>query len=246
VSDPRSWHVIEDAQRFSYADYETACRRPGYQGTERYLSILAPIFKGRKRVLDIGCGQGIFLRLLRAQGVPGVGVDADDAVLSLAREEGLSVVRDDAIGYLRANKGAYDSLFCSHVIEHLPFEQVVDLLEAACRCLPAGGLFVLVFPNPASLRMQLNYFWRDPTHVRFYQRDLIVAVLAHYGLAIDPRFPQAASWGWESLADAIPPRDGWNRLKRAVRSWLRRQLEIDGALLNQPEDALIVARKRDA
>lgn len=229
--------------RFSYSDYETICRSGGYGNIRRYLSLLAPIFKGCKKVLDIGCGQGIFLQLLASQGTPAIGVDSDEKLLALARASRVNVLQSDALDYLKTTEDEFDGMFCSHLIEHLQIDAVVALLEAACHRLTKGGLFVLVFPNPASLRMQLNFFWRDPTHVRFYQRDLIAAMLTHYGLCINPNYPEATSWRWASLAEAVPSQGFWIELKRRVRASVQRQLEIDSALLTAPEDALIVAQK---
>jgi 2-polyprenyl-3-methyl-5-hydroxy-6-metoxy-1,4-benzoquinol methylase len=230
-------------RRFSYSDYEATCRSGGYHTARRYLSMLVPIFKDCKNVLDIGCGQGIFLQLLQSQAIPATGVDSDEQLLTVARQNGAKVVQADALEYLRTTPEEFDGMFCSHLIEHLPFDAVVNLLETACQRLANGGRFVLVFPNPASLNMQLNFFWRDPTHVRFYQRDLIAAVLTHYGLTIDTTFPEATSWRWASLAEALPPQGLWSNFKRSVRSKIRRQLEIDDRLLEQPEDVLIVAHK---
>lgn len=230
-------------KRFAYSDYEDKCRSGSYHAARRYLSMLLPIFEGCKRVLDIGCGPGIFLQLVQAKGIPASGVDSDEQLLEIARRSGAEVVQADAIQFLNAAPEEFDGMFCSHLIEHFCFDKVVDLLEGACARLASGGTLVLVFPNPASLTMQLNFFWRDPTHVRFYQRDLIVALLTHYGLAIDTSFPEAISWKWGSLSEAQPPRGLWNDFKRRVRSTIRWQLEIDNGLLEQPEDALIVARK---
>jgi SAM-dependent methyltransferase len=230
-------------KRFDYSDYEAQCRSGGYHTARRYLSMLVPIFEGCNRVLDMGCGQGIFLQLLQAKGISAVGVDSNQQLLAIARRSGAEVVQADVIQYLNAATGEFDGMFCSHLIEHLCFDQVVDLLEGACTRLASRGVLVLLFPNPASLNMQLNYFWRDPTHVRLYQRDLIVALLTHYGLAIETGFPEAISWASTSLAGGNPRLGLWRRLARQLRATLRRQLEIDTGLLNQPEDVLIVARK---
>jgi SAM-dependent methyltransferase len=229
--------------RFSYSDYEAACRSGGYHTTRRYLSMLMPIFKGCTRVLDIGCGQGIFLELLHSQGIMPTGIDTDEHLVAMARRSGAEVIQADVFDYLSGTANEFDGIFSAHLIEHFPFEKVIDLLEGASRHLARGGVFVLVFPNPASLRMQLNFFWRDPTHVRFYQRDLVAAVLKHYGLTIDTTYPESASWEWASLGEAQPTKGVWNRFKRSMRSRIQRQLEIDHALLEQPEDVLIVARK---
>jgi SAM-dependent methyltransferase len=78
-----------------------------------------------------------------------------------------------------------DGIFCSHLLEHLPFERVVRLIELIVTRLQPGGVLGLVFPNPGSIRLHLFGFWRDPEHVRFYNGDLIASVCRHYGFKLE-------------------------------------------------------------
>ena len=159
----------------------------GLRGTEsdlirRLLRRHLPRFRGCRRVLDLGCGEGHFLQLSIEAGIPCEGVDRDPRLVESGRQAGLPMVVGDAVAHLQAHQSSYDGIFCSHLIEHMPFSQVCLLIEAAAKALlPDGGL-LLVFPNPESIRMQCFGFWKDPEHVRFYHADLVRSVCDHTGL----------------------------------------------------------------
>lgn len=167
---------------FDYSDYELQCR-----DREWNLSLLAeylPYFQDCRQVLDIACGPGLFLELLAEHGIASLGIERNPTVVELARKHGWAVVESDVFAFLAESSDTYDGVFCSHFIEHLPFEQVLKLIELTVPRVNPGGTFVLVFPNPESIRMQLFGFWRDPEHVRFYHPELIEAVCKHYGFTI--------------------------------------------------------------
>ena len=59
-------------------------------------------FRDAAPVLDVGCGRGEFLGLLREAGVEARGVDADADMVAFARGEGLDVEQADALAYLES------------------------------------------------------------------------------------------------------------------------------------------------
>lgn len=172
----------EHAGSFDYAAYEERCR--DRQWNRELLSEYVPYFSGCRRVLDLACGPGLFLELLTEQGIAGLGVERNGVLVELVRSQGSEVVEQDVFTFLAGTVMTFDGIFCSHFLEHLPFEQVIRLIELILPRLEAGGTLVLVFPNPESMRMQLFGFWRDPEHVRFYHPELIEAVCTHYGLVV--------------------------------------------------------------
>ncbi|MBI3245241.1 MAG: class I SAM-dependent methyltransferase [Deltaproteobacteria bacterium] len=181
---------------FDYADYERQCRDRRWNR-----DLLAPYvehFRGCRQVLDLACGPGLFLELLAENGIAATGVERNPEAVRLVREQGGSVVEADVFAFLAESPAAYDGVFCSHFIEHLPFEKVLSLIESIAHRLEPGGTFVLVFPNPESIRMQLFGFWRDPEHVRFYHPELIEAVCKHYGFSV-------VAFNWREAPFAVPP-----------------------------------------
>ena len=168
---------------FDYSDYESQLMDQDYirmlQGPR------VRFFKGCRRVLDLGCGPGIFLELLKEASLQATGVDRSEAIVDKARRKGLDVVHADLFDYLLETREDYDGIFCSHLLEHLPFEKVVRLIERVVTRLLPGGTLVFVLPNPGSIRLHLFGFWRDPEHIRFYTGNLISSVCQHYGLKVD-------------------------------------------------------------
>ena len=142
-------------------------------------------FKDCRRVLDLACGPGFFLELLREAGIDAVGVDRNEYLVEKVRLKQLQAVHSDVFHYLEMLEEGVDGIFCSHFVEHLPFDRVVRLVELITMRLHPGGVLVLVLPNPGSIRLHLFGFWRDPEHVRFYTGNLIASVCRHYGLSVE-------------------------------------------------------------
>jgi SAM-dependent methyltransferase len=169
--------------RFDYGHYLDSVQ-DGEQ-VKQNLAAFVPFFRDCKQVLDLGCGTGPFLKNLRDAGIDAVGVDADSIAAQSAEASGLQVIRADVLQFLRDSRESFDGIFCSHLVEHLPFESVVELVEGVAARLASGGILVMAFPNPESLDMQLFHFWVDPQHVRFYHPTLVQAMLRHYGMEIE-------------------------------------------------------------
>ncbi|MGD0914981.1 MAG: class I SAM-dependent methyltransferase [Thermodesulfobacteriota bacterium] len=167
---------------FSYSDYESRLMDSEYI---RMLQLpRVRFFKDCKRVLDLACGPGVFLELLKEAGIQAMGVDRDEQIVMKARLKNLDVIQADIFEHLERAGESYDGIFCSHFLEHIPFDRVVRLIELIANGLDPGGVLVFVLPNPGSIRLHLFGFWRDPEHVRFYTGNLIASVCQHYGLSV--------------------------------------------------------------
>lgn len=121
----------------------------------------------RKSVLDLGCGRGEWLALLRKLNIEGVGVDTNEGQLAEARENGLAVVNGDALEYLRSQQEAsYAAITAFHIFEHLPFPVLAEWLVEIRRVLCPGGVLIAETPNPENLIVGANTFHLDPTHTK--------------------------------------------------------------------------------
>lgn len=119
------------------------------------------------RALDVGCGRGEWLQVLRSEGIDGYGVDLDAGMLDACREEGLAVEQGDALAWLAAQPDASLALITAfHVVEHIPFDGVQQLVDQAHRVLQPGGLLIMETPNPDNLSVGAHTFYLDPTHER--------------------------------------------------------------------------------
>jgi len=114
--------------------------------------------------LDLGCGRGEFLHILRELGIDSIGVDSNADVIRRLQDESFTVVEQDIVAYLETNEQMYSGASMLQVAEHLSpstIENVLTLL--ASRLLP-GALLIVETPNPLST-FALGVFHTDPTHI---------------------------------------------------------------------------------
>ena len=129
-------------------------------------SVYLDDFRAAAPVLDIGCGRGEFLSLLREAGVEARGIDVDAEMVTHRREEGLEVEQADALSHLASlEDDSLGGIFCAHVLEHLSPPALFRLLELAVAKLRSGGVFAAETPNPLSL-VALANFTADLSHDR--------------------------------------------------------------------------------
>ena len=116
-------------------------------------------------VLDVGCGRGEWLELLKEKGVQATGVDSNRLMAEQCLASGLKVTCGNAIDYLRSLPDNTVSAVTSfHVIEHLRFKDLVELIDQIVRVLRPGGLLVFETPNPENIIVGSSNFYLDPTH----------------------------------------------------------------------------------
>jgi SAM-dependent methyltransferase len=123
-------------------------------------------FRQAAPVLDIGCGRGELLSLLREAGVEARGIDADADMVAYARGEGLDVEQADLVEYLeRVGNASLGGIFMGQVVEHLPPGVLVRSLELAAAKLRPGGLLIAETINPLS-PLALRHYFADLTHAQ--------------------------------------------------------------------------------
>jgi SAM-dependent methyltransferase len=146
-------------------------------------------FRNAGPVLDIGCGRGELIALLRDAGVAARGIDANADMVAYARGDGLDVEQADAIGYLSGlDDRELGGVFLGQVVEHLPSATLVRLLELAARKLRPGGLLVAETINPLSPLALRNYF-ADLTHAQPLVPETLELLARQVGFAeVEIRF----------------------------------------------------------
>ena len=154
-------------------------------------------FEGCQRVVDVGCGDGDFVELLREQGHDAFGVDSDPIVIQHLRERQIPVVEAEVVAYLKSvEPESLDGVFTAHLVEHLPYQAVYELIHYAYRTLRPGGRIVLTTPNARALVSHLEMYWMHFGHVAFYHPRLLCFFLHRVGF-------QQETWG-ENPAPAHP------------------------------------------
>lgn len=115
----------------------------------------------RGPVLDVGCGRGEMLELLRDAGTTARGIDPDVTMIRRAREKGLDVAEGEALSHLEAQPDcSLGAVFSTQAIEHLTSSEVPAFVQEAWRVLRPGGLFVAETVNP-HCAVARQEFWVD-------------------------------------------------------------------------------------
>ncbi len=118
-------------------------------------------------ILDLGCGRGEWLELLRDHHMTARGRDHNVAMVEYCRALGLDAEWGEALASLRdLPDGSLGAVTSFHMIEHTPFDAVLSLLRESMRVLEPGGLLILETPNPKNLTVASYSFFLDPTHLK--------------------------------------------------------------------------------
>lgn len=153
-----------DLDAYQYVCFEDVFRGEPEEIAARQRDYL-PYFEGASDVLDIGCGRGEFLALLRGEGIAARGVDLNAEAVERCRERGIEAARADALAYLRALADeSIGGLFSAQVVEHLEADYLMQMLGNAHRALRPGSRIVLETINPASWSAFFSAYVRDITH----------------------------------------------------------------------------------
>jgi 2-polyprenyl-3-methyl-5-hydroxy-6-metoxy-1,4-benzoquinol methylase len=140
------------------------------------------IFSAATDVLDIGCGRGEFLALLKQRGVRARGIDVNDSMVEVCVQKGLEASKADALAYLQAQPpGSLGGLLAAQVVEHLEPSYLTTLLDAAYAALRPGAPIVLETINPACWFAFFESYVRDITHVRPLHPDTLKFLLQASG-----------------------------------------------------------------
>lgn len=178
-ADARPYESALDAHQ--YVGFEDQFRGTPESIRERLLEYV-PLFAGARDVLDVGCGRGEFLQLLREHGVRARGVDLNPAMVQTCRERGLDAAEGDALGYLSSVPDqSLGGIFAAQVVEHLQPGYLLRFIAAAFDRLRPGAPIVLETINPACWFAFFSSYIRDITHAQPLHPDTLKYLLVASG-----------------------------------------------------------------
>jgi O-antigen chain-terminating methyltransferase len=222
---------LQTEVEFDYAGFEDR-----YRGTEesirnrleeRYLHL----FRNRTDIMDIGCGRGEFLSLLKENGISAQGVDSGTEMVQRCNDKGLSVIEANAIDYMNESQAeSYGGIMCSQMIEHISASELMQLVRSCHRALTDGGILVLETINPLSLATYRFSYPMDLTH-----RHMIHPFTLQYIL-------QSVGFSKVELAYFSPARDKMTFPADTPEDMTRFFEEIQNCLFSEQDYAVIAIR----
>ncbi|MCW2777720.1 MAG: hypothetical protein JWN17_1445, partial [Frankiales bacterium] len=186
-----------ESDYYDYMGYDPVHTKDGLRHYVQYLR--------EGPVLELACGRGELLELLREEGVEAEGVDLDDGMVEAARAAGLTVTLGDALEDLRRRPDdSLKGVFSAHFVEHLEPAVLEQVVAESARVLAPGGVFVAATPNTGCVSVMGYDFWRDPTHVRPYEPRLLAFYCAKAGLQVEELGENPRNHGGPA-PEALPP-----------------------------------------
>lgn len=135
-------------------------------------------------ILDVGCGRGEWLELLQNNGCSATGIDINRVMIEQCQGRGLKVIEADVIEYLKSlPEQSLGGISGFHIIEHLPFEILLELFSETVRVLKKGGIVIFETPNPQNILVASYTFYTDPTHLHPLPRELVKFIAELQGLS---------------------------------------------------------------
>jgi 2-polyprenyl-3-methyl-5-hydroxy-6-metoxy-1,4-benzoquinol methylase len=184
------------AEAATYVGFEDRFRG-SQQEIRRRVEDYLPILSNTSDVVDVGCGRGELLDLLKERGVAARGVDVNLAMVELCQARGLAVEAGDAVGYLgRQLDGSIGGLVAIQVVEHFEPGYLAQFLDTAYHKMRPGAPLILETINPACWMAFFETYIRDLTHQRpLHPETLRYLVQASGFQSVDVQFRQPVGEG---------------------------------------------------
>jgi O-antigen chain-terminating methyltransferase len=174
--------VIDDGLYVALENHFRGSRDVVAERQREYLDSLPNTITLEAPLVDLGCGRGEWLAVLRDLKIPALGVDSNTVCAEECRENGLAFEQNDLLQFLEARADQSVGAFTMfQVLEHLPFAILVEVLRNIQRTLVPGGLLIAEVPNAKNLRVASGTFWIDPTHQRPLFPELLLFLATEVG-----------------------------------------------------------------
>jgi len=166
----------EHISEFDEKSVATTLSKYRYQ----YLPILKEFNKDR-RILELGCGRGIFLEFLINNGYKNVfGIDVSKEQINIAKAQNLNAEEIGVLEYLKSNNEKFDLIFAIDLIEHFHKNELIPLFEDIYNNLNNGGAFVFHTPNGLGINAN-RIIYGDLTHSTIFTPNSAMQILKLVG-----------------------------------------------------------------
>jgi SAM-dependent methyltransferase len=249
----------EDGERDRINYYE--CDRDWWMLS--YGDVIAEIEQATtgRRLLDVGCGAGLFLEAAAGRGFTCIGVEPSAVAAAHCQGKGLDILETEFEGVATVPAGSADVIHMRNVLEHLRDPRA--LVEAAAEVLAPGGLLVAGVPNdynPVQRTARAGgtrpWWLSVPHHLNYFDFDSLAGLIESSGLAIVGRttsFPidLFLLMGVDYIAEPALGRECHlkrvaleTRMEQAGETAVRRRLYKAFAEAGIGREAIVLARLR--
>ena len=212
----------------------------------------------RARILDVGCGPGTLLSLLKKRGFDVAGVDLSLRAVEITRKEHGIDVALGSLEKLSLPAEGFDVVVLLHTLEHVPNPR--EVLAEVIRVLKPRGRVVVQVPNIDSVQFQFfgaRWYGLDvPRHVIDYSRSSLLRLLSESGFDVRrvrhfnlrdnaPALASSLFPGLDPVSRAVRLRQRGSR-ETVIGGWFRRFVYLKIVLLSYPLAALEAALGRGA
>lgn len=140
-------------------------------------------FDKKDKILELGCGNGELMKLFQEEKYSIYGVDVNLQAIRHCQKQNLSASHQDAISFLRQNENTYNGIICSHLIEHIQYNDIDIFIECCYKSLLQKGIFIIITPNVHHLGGNAS-FWNDPSHIRPFTIASLQKLLSKFDFEI--------------------------------------------------------------
>ena len=168
---------------FDYVGFENKFRGSQEEIT-RKLNSYTEYFENCENVLDIGCGRGEFLEILKEKNISALGIDIENEMISMCKEKGLNVNKADALEYLnKLDDNSLGGIIMNQVIEHMEPNYLIEVINTAYNKLKPGAYFVAETINPQSMIVFTEAYFMDLSHKRMLHPYTVQFLLESSGFS---------------------------------------------------------------
>ncbi|MCX7975031.1 MAG: class I SAM-dependent methyltransferase [Candidatus Aminicenantes bacterium] len=158
--------TLSSLRDWRYASFENRFRGSQAKVKEQ-LENYAALFPTKGKVLDLGCGRGEMVEILRARGIEAIGIDLNEEMIALCQSRNLPCEKGDLIEKLAAcEDNSLAGIFSSQVIEHLNPPVLEVMIDLCYLKLAPSGVLILETVNPTSVFALVQVYFLDPSHQR--------------------------------------------------------------------------------
>jgi SAM-dependent methyltransferase len=211
-----------------------------FRGSEDHVKLLLEkflaYFKKDGKILDLGCGRGEFLELLKEKGFEAAGIDINDQMVRICKDKGLDCEKADILEKLaHYDDNTLGGIFSSQVIEHLPPAYLKRMIELSYFKIRPQGSIVLETINPTSVFALVQVYYLDISHQQPVHPQALKFLLESSGFEdVEIHYPAPLK---DEMLKTLPGADD-------LSSILNQNIDSLNKLLYAPPSYAAIALKR--